>query len=119
MNWGQSIILVFILFAGIIITLVTISMKQDVNLVADDYYKEEIAYQKQIDRQLNYQALNEKPEIKKEGDQVILTYPASIAEQIEDGEIHFFRPSDKNFDKKYKVKLDNNHQMILPYIQNE
>ena len=41
-NWGTKLILVFSLFVAGMITLVVMSMKQKVQLVAKDYYKEQI-----------------------------------------------------------------------------
>lgn len=117
MNWGKGIVLSFIVFAGIIITMVTISMKQDVNLVAPNYYEEEIAYQDQIDRISNFEALEVKPVITKKGDQIELSFPQEVANSVLDGEILFFRPSDRNQDIKAVLKLDGNQKMIFPVRQ--
>ena len=64
MNWGTKIVFSFIAFAGLIITMVVISMRQDVSLVAKDYYVQEIAYQDQIDKIQNQKALESEPTIK-------------------------------------------------------
>lgn len=114
MNWGKSIVLAFILFAGLIITMVSISMQHDVNLVADNYYEEELAYEDQMNRIRNYENLKDKPSISRKSDQIILTFPGNIADQMEQGEIHFFRPSDHKIDKKIKIKLNQNHQQTFP-----
>ena len=50
MNWGKSIVLVFIVFAGFIGTMVYWMTRERIDLVRDDYYQDEIAYQQQIDR---------------------------------------------------------------------
>ncbi|MEP2023984.1 MAG: FixH family protein [Reichenbachiella sp.] len=114
MNWGKSIVLTFVLFAALIITLVVISMKHDVNLVATNYYEEELAYEDQMNRIRNFDALETKPTITRSGDQIILKFPESVADLIESGEIHFFRPSDYSADKKIKIQLDNQYQQSFP-----
>jgi len=107
MNWGKGIIVAFVLFAGVIGTMVIIAMKQDVSLVSADYYKQEIDYQSQIERHNNYNELSIKPSIKKEkGRSLVLEYPAPLLKSFISGEVLFFRPSDANLDRKYKIQLD-------------
>ncbi len=53
MNWGKSIVLVFIVFAGFIGAMIYQMCRQRIDLVRDDYYQSEIAYQQQINRLTN------------------------------------------------------------------
>lgn len=108
MNWGTRIFLSFVVFAIIIFTMVFISMNQDINLVADDYYKQEIEYEDQIQRIRNTKALIESPviSIDKSTQEVIIQFPGSIAKTVQEGSIHFFRPSDSSLDKRYVLSLD-------------
>ncbi|MFQ3575451.1 MAG: FixH family protein [Cytophagales bacterium] len=48
-NWGNYIILSFIIFIGIMASMVVVSMKQDIPLVSRDYYEKEIKFQNEID----------------------------------------------------------------------
>ena len=63
MNWGKGITLTLIAFGTIILSMVAICVKQDdIHLVTQNYYEEEIKYQEQIDKisntsQLGYEAL--------------------------------------------------------------
>ncbi|WP_422359058.1 FixH family protein [Reichenbachiella sp.] len=114
MNWGKSIVLAFVIFAGIIITMVSISMQHDVNLVAVNYYEEELAYEDQMNRIRNYESLRNKPMVKKDGNQIVLSFPSEVADQMKDGEIHFFRPSDYKSDKKIEIKLDHQYRQTFP-----
>lgn len=113
MNWGKSIVLAFVLFAMLIITLVVKSMQHDVNLVAPDYYEEELAYQDQIDRIHNFNDLLEKPVIQKTSGQIILSFPSALAGKMVTGEIHFFRPSDHSIDQKFKIQLNKNDSQVF------
>jgi hypothetical protein len=80
------------------VTLVTISMKQDVNLVAEDYYKQEIEYQDQIDRLTRTKALVIKPEvlIDRENHSIVINMQQ---EGFQNGKALFFRPADATMDK--------------------
>jgi hypothetical protein len=102
MNWGKWIIVSFILFAAFIGTLVTVCVRQDISLVSRDYYKEELQYEKQLERINNAATLASRPVIKvlKNG-YIQITFDG--LEEIEKGELRLFRPSDENGDMKYTL----------------
>jgi nitrogen fixation protein FixH len=112
MNWGTRIFLSFVVFAGIIITMVVISMRQPVGLVAKDYYKQEIAYQDHIDKMVNFRSLPEKPviRVKRTEGKASLHFPEPLAEAIMKGEVLFFRPSDGTRDRNYTLQPINGVQ---------
>ena len=113
MSWATKITLSFIAFITVIITLVVISMRQDISLVAKDYYVQEIAYQDQIDRIRNNENLGEfKTEVifDRAKNRIMLNAPG--ADQVS-GTIHFFRPSDASLDKKFTIKIENGQQVFL------
>ena len=99
MNWGNKVVLAFVVFMGIIITMVVVSMKQDISLVAPDYYDQEIKYQSQIDKMQAASDSNASITILKSNDKIELEF----SEIPEKGEIHFFRPSDATLDFKVAV----------------
>jgi hypothetical protein len=102
MNWGKSIIVAFVLFAAFIGTLVTVCVRQDVHLVTKEYYKEELDYQRQIDRMAHTALLKEKPSIKVEGALLSIAYPDFA--RLESGRLKLFRPSDSRMDKMFELK---------------
>ena len=113
MNWGTKITLSFIAFVSIIITMVVISMRQDISLVAKDYYVQEIAYQDQINRIRNNEDLGEfKTEVTYDRDKNEILLNAPGADQM-NGKIYFFRPSDASLDKKYTIRIQNGKQVFL------
>lgn len=101
MNWGRSIIAAFILFGAFIATLVTVCMRQDINLVTREYYKEELDYQTQINRMVHTAMLTEKPSIQVENGLIKIYY--TDFHSMERGELHLFRPSDPAMDKKVNL----------------
>jgi len=111
MNWGNGILLVIIVFVGFMATLVTICMKQDnIHLVTENYYAEEIKYQEHIDRVSNAKATEEK----------VMHFDASAKTvQLElpvgaSGVLHLFRPSDARLDRKISVEIKNNESKVFP-----
>ncbi len=108
MNWGKGIILAFIGFFGVIFTLAYISMQQDISLVADNYYEQELAYEDQIERIKNTDGLTKKPAIsvdKKQG-QAKLKFPSELKGSVYEGSIQFFRPSSAALDQTFDILLD-------------
>ncbi len=108
MNWGNKIIVAFFLFTAMVVTMVVIAMKHDVGLVANDYYKDEIAYQQQIDRMTNYSQLTEKPQfkLKKNLNRIEVSFPEELLSDDLVGAYVFFRPSTNKLDREVAVRLD-------------
>lgn len=103
MDWGKGIVLVFVVFAAIILSMVTICVKQDdLHLVTQNYYEEEIRYQNHIDKVSNTASLNHETLVyDRQGKTLFLDLPVGAH-----GELHLFRPSDARLDEKINVKID-------------
>lgn len=108
MNWGKGIIVAFVLFVGVIFTMVFISVNTEFSLVADNYYEQEINYESQLQRIRNFNALNAKPEFDfdRNAHLISLVFDPELAASIKDGEVIFFRSSGAKFDKNFDLALD-------------
>lgn len=102
MNWGKWIAVSFILFALFIGVLVTICVRQDISLVAKDYYEQELDYQQQIDRSVNTDQLEFKPEITIVNNAMQISYRDFGS--IQTGELKLFRPSNSKSDRVFELK---------------
>jgi len=102
MNWGKWIVVSFILFALFIGTLVIVCVRQDISLVASDYYKQELEYQKQIDRDRNTRALVVKPDISIVNNSVQVSFQEFG--KIQSGELKLFRPSNAASDLIFDLR---------------
>jgi hypothetical protein len=112
MNWGKSIVVAFVLFAGFIAVIVTISMRQDVNLVSAQYYNDDLNYQQQLDRKNNTEALEEKPQILLTTDKLQISFPPQTI--VEGGSIKVFRPSDDKLDQYFNLKASEESVHVFP-----
>lgn len=110
MNWGTGIFITFVVFMGIIISMVVISMRQDISLVAPDYYKQEIAYQDQIDKLQNAENA---------GEEITFEYFSSEYQFVvssknpTSGEAHFYRPSDASKDIQVLFEIVGSEQKTI------
>ncbi|MCF8255969.1 MAG: FixH family protein [Flavobacteriales bacterium] len=94
LNWGHRIALAYIGFVLFMIGLVVMAFQQKFDLVADDYYAQEIAYQGRIDQMDNAKAKNYTLTVEQSSDEVTLRFPtASTGVRVQ-----FFRPSDETMD---------------------
>jgi nitrogen fixation protein FixH len=103
MSWGTKIIIAFVCFIGVLFTLVYISMNQNISLVAENYYEEELAYEDQIQRIKNSNALAQQIEFKldRKAYEASFVYPSEIKGIFQKGTIQFFRASDARLDKEF------------------
>lgn len=90
-------------------------MGHKVDLVADDYYKQEIEYQDQIDKISNAQALKEPIEFEYSSAlrTVKLLFPSSHLQQGLKGNIHLYRPSDSSLDKKFEINPNETGEQVI------
>jgi hypothetical protein len=100
MNWGKWIVVSFVLFAGFIAIIVTVSMKQDVSLVSTQYYQDDLEFQKQLDRKNNTAALVNQPEIILSSERLQVSFPENA--DMKSGIIKIFRPSDDALDQNFE-----------------
>lgn len=102
MNWGKGIIIGMGLFMSFIITLVVIMMNNDTDLVTEDYYQKELAYNKQYDAQQNYMKAGESIEVNILKDTFFLSFPNAL--QTGKVEVELIRPNDKNQDANFTIE---------------
>ncbi|MGB0368633.1 MAG: FixH family protein [Flavobacteriales bacterium] len=94
MNWGWGISIFYGSFVVFMLGMVTLAFQQDFDLVADDYYEQEIAYQGRIDQMNNAAEDRQKVAVTSNGESVQLAFGATAT----DVSVHFFRPSDDTMD---------------------
>jgi hypothetical protein len=116
MNFGKWIVVAFVLFALFIGTLVVVCVRQDISLVSQDYYKDELVYQDQVSRISNTLALADKPKITKVNS---VTLRVSFAQPVAHGELKLFCPSNPKMDKNFIIaSSENNSQLFdLQFLQ--
>ncbi len=113
MNWGIKITILYIGFVILISSLVFISATNKSELVAKDYYAQELKYQDRIDALNNEKHLQISIEHEIRPNAIILTYSQSETNKTFSGEILFFRPADASKDLKLKLKFDKNGKQSI------
>ncbi len=106
LRWGNRIAILYIGFVATIILMVIVSMNQKIELVSDDYYEQELAFQNKINEANNANALSEKIDHQFTDNGIVFQFPSQFKNQLVTGDILFFRPSDATKDYKQLLKLD-------------
>jgi hypothetical protein len=105
-NWGTGIIIVSLLFMSFIVMLVVKTYKLKVDLVSEDYYSQELAFQDRIDKMNNVKSNLDKVIWNVEANEIVFQFPTYIVDTSITGTIEFFRPSDSDKDLIIPIQID-------------
>lgn len=112
-NWGHGITLFYIVFVGILITVVIASRGVDYNLVYEDYYAHDIAYQEHYDKISNDLKSAHPVKMIHDKKSKSLKVIFEKGQVISNGVISFYRPSDKNNDFKETFNNVTDSQLLI------
>lgn len=106
MNWGNKLLVVFVIFGGLISYMVYRCMQTPVNLVNKEYYRDELAYQQVIDGSRKANALSGKVHLRQTGRDILLQLPEEMKHTVIKGSILFYCPSDAGKDRRLSLQVD-------------
>ncbi|MEL6538930.1 MAG: FixH family protein [Bacteroidota bacterium] len=112
-NWETRIALflgAFIVFIGYLVYRTT---QVNIDLEADDYYAQEVAYQQQIDKQQNFAALGEHIQIEQAKGEVAFLLPSALKGKGAEGSVVFMRPQDKRMDRNFDFTPDSMGKLLI------
>lgn len=113
-NWGQGIAIFMVTFMIFILSYVYKTFTNDSydhHLVSEQYYKDTLHYQEEIDELDNASKLNINVVLEKTDKGVELTFPSDLGAIT--GHIQFQRPSNVKFDINKTIELVDN-KLIIP-----
>ncbi len=113
LHWGTGVVIAFLVFAAGILTMVSISMNREVDLVSDDYYQQELRHQDQIESAKRSNMLAEQPRIGVSNSAVTLKLPSMFSASGTTGTLTFYRPADRKKDFIVPLRLDSSNSQIV------
>lgn len=115
-SWAHGLIVALGSFIAFILFLIFIYGRhmQTSELVAKDYYEEELHYQDVIDAKNNADKLAEKPFYRQDKMGITISFPNSILPDNKVAEITLFRTDDSNLDVSKKMQLDATNALFIP-----
>jgi hypothetical protein len=115
LNWGTGIVIAFVLFIAFILYFViktSTDTMYEYDLVAKDYYKDELEYQQRIDKLNNAKKLTQNISISKTNEGITIYFPKNIALEKIKGTVYLYRPSNENLDVRLPIAITNQTQLI-------
>ena len=116
-NWGHKILFVYLVFAGGILYLVYRTSQENRDLVSDNYYEEELAYQKIIDQSAKTAKLS--ASVKMEVDQMKNTLQIQLPPEFRNtntvGKWNLYFAADRTMDLEGTLNTNNGtYQFQIP-----
>ncbi|MFN3951655.1 MAG: FixH family protein [Thermaurantimonas sp.] len=101
LNWGWYIVFALIGFAVFILYHVYGMMRQNTDLITENYYNEELVYQERIEEKQRVLNENKALKINYDATHIYILLPF---DGVFEAEINFIHPERQIFDKSYTVK---------------
>ena len=114
-NWGTGIVLAFIGFISFImyfIITMNVDDKYSHDLVSEDYYADELAYQSDIDKLTNANNLTENITYKHITEGLVIYFPSNVEYEKITGKVFLYRPSNKQLDFDTAISLSDSYLLI-------
>ena len=115
-SWGHGVIVALGLFMSFILFMIFVysnGMKNS-ELISDNYYEDELAYQEIITAKNNADELTEKPVYLQTAEGISVTFPKETAPENSKVNFELFRTDDSNLDVKKEVTLDAQNKLVIP-----
>lgn len=111
LNWGHYIVIAFVLFAAMLTYFMIKGARNQGDLVAKDYYQQEVNYQQRIEAFNNAEALG-KVDLARNEDGLCLVFPQNFNTKSI-GEIHFYRPDNARLDFVIPLNLNSENNVCI------
>ena len=107
-KWGWGMFGLYGGFVVFILAIVFFCAMQDIQLVANDYYEQELVYQGQIDKVNRTGALSTALTVvyDKLDQQIEIAFPTDLDLSTLNGTVTLFRPSNARYDQTLAVQVD-------------
>ncbi len=114
-RWPVGIAVIYGSFVILLLSALVVFNMNNIELVQDDYYADQVKYQEQIDRIARAKNLQKpvKIELQHEQQAVVLQFPEFFSPDSLEGSITFYRPSSRALDYTLPLNLDQNRQQKL------
>jgi hypothetical protein len=97
-NWGTGILVFLILFLSASAVFIFFAMRQDVNLVHDDYYEQGVDYSAQMNVDARSAEYKDSFKTYVEDGSLVVDFEKSLALSVDSGSVLLYRPSSSSLD---------------------
>ena len=114
-NWGTGLVVAMVFFISFImyfVIKVNTDSTYDHDLVIEEYYKAELGFQDEINKEEESKNLVENISAKKTEDGLLISFPDNLETQEITGKVFMYRTSNKKFDFELPISISNNSMLI-------
>jgi len=111
-GWGWKIGLLYGGFVVMMVGLVVASSRQNVDLVSNDYYVDEIKYQGVLDASKNESGLSGAISVHADGGKVVIEFPADFQKSTIKGNVVFYAAANKDWDRDMGINVIDNKMVV-------
>lgn len=114
-NWGVGVVIAFVAFITFILSFVYLMFtdeKYEYDLVVEEYYKQELGFQDELNAEKDANALAENIIINSTLDGVLIHFPVEEGALKIEGLVTFYRPSGKGLDFTRKILIKDREMFI-------
>ena len=113
--WPLGITVALLLFAGGLVALIAFAVTSNSDLVVNDYYEQDLLYQRRIDRHARTEPFAERLRVSHDPalGKILIQLPSEHATLGTAGEIHLYRPSAAGLDRRWPLELNAAGMQIL------
>ena len=115
-TYGHGLVIGMVAFISFIMYFVVSMLSDDQydhELVVEDYYKEELHFQQEIDAETNANFLEETIQLKQSDKGISINFPENDQFKEVTGAIRFYRPSNERLDFEIPVENINGKQFFI------
>jgi hypothetical protein len=112
MNWGTRITALYIGFVVFMVALVTAASNREVNLVAENYYEQEIGFQKRLDASKAANGLKQPVSLTLRAGEIDIELPAVFEQQPVTAEVKLYAPTGAAGDQTFAFQTSDAHLHI-------
>jgi nitrogen fixation protein FixH len=114
-GWGTGIVIAIVAFISFIMYFV-ITMSTDNSyshdLVTDQYYQQELAYQEEINAEKNFKNIGEEITLQKSREGLQIKFPSKFLNEKVKGKVFLYRPSSKQLDFEIPISTSNTYLLV-------
>lgn len=114
-NWGTAIVIAFALFMSFImyfVIKVQTNTKYDNEMVVDEYYKQELVFENQLNRERNGKELITNIQVITSDEGIKIEFPKEFDPKNITGTVSLYRPSNKRLDFEIPISLSDSYILI-------
>ena len=97
-NWGTGILIFIILFLLAAGVFIGFAMRQDVNLVHQDYYERGVDHTSQMEKEIRSATFQDAVETRFENGSLFVIVDEDLAATMDSARVELYRPSDSKLD---------------------